>query len=174
MRRVLIIGSGGAGKTTLAKRLAARSGLPVIHLDAHFWHDGWVETPKDEWSRLVDAMIQRDAWIMDGNYGGTLDARLAACDTVIFLDVPRFTCAWRIVKRRFIFSGRARAEMPTGCPERLSWEFFQWVWTYPRRRRAGILARLSGVRPDQRVVILRSTHDIDGFLATVSAEAPPR
>lgn len=173
MQRILIIGSGGAGKSTLARRLGERTGLPVIHLDAHFWHDGWVETPKEEWGRVVAEMIQCDAWVMDGNYGGTLAARLAACDTVIFLDMPRLTCAWRIVRRRFTHSGRARAEMPAGCPERLSWEFFQWVWMYPSRRRPDILARLSGLRPDQRVVILRNNDQIDGLLATVIAP-PPR
>lgn len=172
MRRILIIGSGGAGKSALARRLGASAGLPVIHLDAHFWHDGWVETPKEEWNRIVGEMLQRDAWIMDGNYGGTLDLRLAACDTVIFLDMPRLTCAWRVIRRRFMHSGRARPEMPAGCPERLSWEFFQWVWTYPRRRRAGILARLSTLRPDQRVVILRTAGQVDGFLATVAGMAP--
>ena len=89
MRRVLVIGSGGAGKSTFAARLAARTGLPLIHLDACFWRSGWDPTPPDEWARRVADLMSRQEWVMDGNYGGTLDARLAACDTVIFLDVPR-------------------------------------------------------------------------------------
>jgi hypothetical protein len=80
-----------------AARLAERTGLPLIHLDAMYWRPGWVKTPKDEWSRTVDRLLTRDRWVMDGNYAGTLDRRLAACDTVIFLDLPRTVCLWRAV-----------------------------------------------------------------------------
>ena len=72
MKRVLVIGSGGAGKSTFATRLGARLGLPVIHLDRVYWQPGWVETPKDEWLRKVEEMCAADAWVMDGNYSGTL------------------------------------------------------------------------------------------------------
>ena len=92
MRRVLLIGSGGAGKSTLARRIAARTGLPLIHLDALYWKPGWVETPAAPWRETVAGLLQRDTWVMDGNYGGTLDLRLAACDTAIFLDLPPRIC----------------------------------------------------------------------------------
>ncbi|MEM6646980.1 MAG: hypothetical protein AAF730_12090 [Bacteroidota bacterium] len=85
MRRVIIIGSGGSGKSTLAKRLGEQLSLPVIHLDAHYWNPGWVETPPDAWAAKVDTLIKGEAWVMDGNYGGTMDARIARADTVIFL-----------------------------------------------------------------------------------------
>lgn len=71
MRRVLVIGCGGAGKSTLARQLGEATGLPVIHLDAHYWRPGWVETPKETWRAAVDELIAADAWIMDGNYSGT-------------------------------------------------------------------------------------------------------
>jgi adenylate kinase family enzyme len=70
MRRVLVIGSGGAGKSTFSVALGKRLELPVIHLDAHFWRPGWVETPKPEWRERVAQLAARDAWVMDGNYGG--------------------------------------------------------------------------------------------------------
>ena len=89
MRRVLVIGSGGAGKSRFAVALGRRLGLPVIHLDAHFWHAGWVETPAAEWrERRWRSWSAGEAWVMDGNYGGTMAQRLATCDTVIFLDLP--------------------------------------------------------------------------------------
>src|SRR4051812_22129729 len=72
MRRVLVIGSGGAGKSTFARSLAERLGLPLIHLDALYWRPGWVETPKEEWAREVRRLLSADRWVMDGNYGGTL------------------------------------------------------------------------------------------------------
>lgn len=106
MRRVLVIGSGGAGKTTLARRIAARTGLPPIHLDALFWKPGWVPTPEPGWDAVVAELVTRDAWVMDGNYGRTLPQRLAAADTVIFLDYPRLRCIWRALRRSIRHHGR--------------------------------------------------------------------
>ena len=151
MRRVLIIGSGGAGKSTFASRLSRRTGLPLIHLDSLYWQPGWIETPAAEWDQTIEQLLGRDTWIMDGNYGRTLERRLAACDTVIFLDLPRLLCLQRIIRRRLQFHGRSRPDMREGCPERLSWEYIQWVWTYPERRRPGILARLAALEPEKQV-----------------------
>ncbi len=89
MKKILIIGSGGSGKSTLAVRLGELLQLPVIHLDEHFWQPGWVEPPREEWKTKVDEFCSRDAWIMDGNYGGTLEERITASDTVLFLDRSR-------------------------------------------------------------------------------------
>jgi len=164
MRRVLVIGSGGAGKSTFAARLAERTGLPLIHLDALYWRPGWVEPAKEEWTRRVAQLVADDRWIMDGNYGGTLESRLAACDTVVFLDLPRALCLRRVIGRRIRFRGRARPDMAPGCPEQLSWEFLHWIWSYPATRRPGILRRLAGLRPDQRAVVLQSVSEVARFL----------
>ncbi len=171
MRRVLVIGSGGAGKSTLATRLGERLALPVVHLDAQYWRPGWVPTPADEWVRTVAALVAGDAWVMDGNYGGTLDARLAACDTAVFLDLPRLVCAWRIVRRVARFHGRSRPDMAPGCPERFSFEFLRWVWAYPRRRRPEILRKLAGLGPGQEAVVLRSGAAVEQFIASLAVRA---
>ena len=78
LRRVLVIGPGGAGKSTFAARLAQRTGLPLIHLDQHYWRAGWVEPSNDEWLAKVDELVASERWIMDGNFGGTMERRLAA------------------------------------------------------------------------------------------------
>lgn len=169
MRRVLVIGSGGAGKSTFAARLAERTGLPLVHLDALYWRPGWTETPRDEWDAEVERLLAGERWILDGNYGRTLARRLEACDTVVFLDLPRTLCLRRAVERRIRFHGRSRPDMREGCPERLSWEFLRWIWRYPAERRPGILARLAALRPDQRAVILRSPAEVDDFLRRVPA-----
>ena len=165
-RKVLVIGSGGSGKTTLSKAVAARTGLPLIHLDRLFWHPGWVPTPDDEWDAIILELTQRDAWIMDGNYGRTLATRLAAADTVIFLDVAPLVCLWRIFKRRLRTRG-VRPDVAPGCPERLNWEFVHWVLTYRKRRRPGILRQLAAARPDQRIVILRTSAEMRRFIDSV-------
>jgi adenylate kinase family enzyme len=167
MKRVLVIGSGGAGKTTFATALAAQTGLPLIHLDRIYWRPGWVETPKAEWEAAVREMIAAERWILDGNYGGTLPERLDACDTVIFFDFPRLVCLRQVLARRLRHIGRGRVDLAERCPERLTWSFLVWIWTYPAKRRAGILARLGKLRPDQRAVVLRSRAEVERFLETV-------
>lgn len=165
MRRVLVIGSGGSGKTTFSKKLGERTGLSVIHLDHLFWHPGWVKTPDEDWDRLVAELCARDSWIMDGNYGRTLAPRIEAADTIIFLDLPRIVCTWRILKRQIRYAGRIRPDSAPGCPERLTWEFVSWVWTYPRQRRPDLLKRLDAARGTKRIVILRDERQIRKFLS---------
>ncbi len=164
MRRILIIGSGGAGKSTVARLLGTKLALPIIHLDAHYWHPGWLATPPDVWRAQVAELTARDAWVMDGNYGGTMEQRLAACDTVVFLDLPRTVCLWRLMRRAVRYAGRSRPDMTPGCPEKLSWEFVWWVWSYSSRRRPGILKRLAALPDTTRVVHLLSRQDVTAFI----------
>ena len=168
MQRVLVIGSGGAGKSTVAREIAARLGLPLVHLDAQYWRPGWTETPADEWSAIVAKLTSEPRWVMDGNYGGTMAMRLAAADTVVFLDLPRVVCLWRVVKRRLMYHGRSRPDITPGCPEQLNWEFLRWIWTFPKRHRRSNLERLrqSG---GARVVILTSQRQVDRFLEGLRA-----
>jgi adenylate kinase family enzyme len=157
MRRVLVIGSGGAGKSTFARELGARTGLPVVHLDRLYWKKCWVETSKPEWEDVVRRTIACDEWVLDGNYGGTLDLRLAAADTCVFLDLPRWTCLRRALWRNVVFRGRSRPDMTDGCPERVTWEFVRWILTYRRLRRPGIMEKLAAFETrGGRVVVLSS------------------
>jgi adenylate kinase family enzyme len=171
VKRVLVIGAGGAGKTTVATRLARHTGLPLIHLDALYWRPGWEPTPADEWRATVETLVKADSWIMDGNYGGTLDLRLQACDTVVFLDRSRLVCLWHVFVRQLRHLGRRRSEVPAGCRERLTWQFVTWIWTYPARRRGAILARLAVLGEPKRVVIVRSRRAAETFLRSVEAAA---
>ena len=171
MKRVLVIGTGGSGKTTVARRLAQRTGLPLIHLDTLYWRAGWQPTPPEEWWARVQQLVRGEAWIIDGNYGGTLDLRLAACDTVVFLDLPRLVCLWRVLGRRLRHLGRVRPELPLGCRERLNWEFLAWIWSYPSRRRGDVLTRLEGLDEGKRVAVLRSSAAIEAFIDSAPGAA---
>jgi adenylate kinase family enzyme len=88
MQRVMVIGSPGAGKSTLATELARRTGIPLFHLDQLAWLPGWVESDKADFRTRVDWVLEQSRWIIDGNYGGSLSQRLARADTVIDLDLP--------------------------------------------------------------------------------------
>lgn len=164
MKRIAIIGSSGAGKSTLARQLGAILGIDVIHLDSVYWKPGWVETPRNEWIKIQEELVRRDRWIIDGNYGATLDVRLAAADTVIFLDFPRAVCLWRAVRRRFQNRGKTRPDMGPGCPEKLDWDFLKWIWTFPQRTRPVVLAKLEHYRDGKRIITLRNPSQVRQFL----------
>lgn len=173
MRRVLVIGSGGEGKSTFARALGARLGLPVVHLDRLYLRPGWEVTPLQEWVPTVERILDGEAWVIDGNYGGTLDRRLSACDTAVFLDLPRVLCLWRVVRRRIRYAGRSRPDTAAGCPERLSWEFVRWICRYPEHRRPRVLATLAAAE-GVRVVRLRSRREVRDFLDALPLAGEPR
>ena len=167
MRRVSIIGSGGAGKSTLARQLGEITGLPVIHLDRLYWKPGWTETPKDVWRENVEDLVKRDEWIVDGNFGGTMEIRLAASDTVIFLDFPRLLCTYRAVKRAVTFRNKTRPDMGPGCNEKLDVEFLTWVWQFPGKTVPAIEDRLSRLGSEVKIIRLRSPNEVKGFLRDI-------
>jgi adenylate kinase family enzyme len=164
MQRVLVIGSSGSGKTTLSRRLGTLLKLPVIHLDTLYWSPGWVEPDKAQWSETVRKVIGEKTWVLDGNYSGTLADRIAAADTVVFLDLSRLVCVWRVLKRVAKHRGETRPEMPDGCPEKLNLAFLLWIWNYPSRSRRKVLALLEACRATKNVVHLRTRRDVERFL----------
>ena len=105
-RRILVVGSGGAGKSTFARQLGELTGLPVVHLDRHFWRAGWKATPTDEWNTTVAQLAATPEWIMDGNFGGSLAIRAPRCDAVVFFDFPRLICLWGVLQRWLRFRGQ--------------------------------------------------------------------
>ena len=109
MRRVLVIGSPGAGKSTLATRLAAALGLPVHYLDLHHWKPGWQYRETAEARERVRAIVETPAWVMDGNFAETFDLRMPRADTLVWLDYPRGTCVRRILLRTHQGSWQAEA-----------------------------------------------------------------
>lgn len=169
MERVVIIGSSGSGKSTLARKLGEKTGLPVVHLDQHYWHPGWVETAVPLWQQVVYELVQQPQWIMDGNYRQTLDTRLQAADTIIFLDLPRWLCAWQAIQRRLQYRHHQRPDMAPGCQETLFSpdfpDFLIRIWQYPRRARADIESRLAQWDGSKRIIHLRSRADMHRFLA---------
>jgi len=171
MKRVLVIGSGGSGKSTFATRLGELLKIEVKHLDSFYWRRGWQETPKDEWLEKVRELASEDSWIMDGNFGGTLETRIQHCDTIVFLDLPQLVCLWRIAKRRLLYRGRSRPDMTEGCPEKLDWEFVNWVWGYSRRSRPKIVKLLAEHAATKRIVWLRSRAEVRRFLEDVLKSA---
>jgi len=163
MRKILIIGSGGAGKSTMARRLHDATGIEVIHLDKVFWRPNWVETPKDEWEKTVENLLKKDSWIMDGNFGGTLETRIAACDTVIFLDLPRTVSVRQAFTRFLFYQENSRPDMAEGCGEKFDLEFYKWIWDYPKRTKPKVEALIKQFQDTKEIIRLTSKKEIEDF-----------
>ncbi|VEP15592.1 Topology modulation protein [Hyella patelloides LEGE 07179] len=172
MQRIAIIGCCGAGKSTLANHLGARLGLPVIHLDYHYWQPGWIETPTEKWIEKQQYLVNSDRWIIDGNYLSTMDIRLQAADTIILLDFSRFLCLWRIFRRYLQYYSPdkelVRPDMADGCAERLSWDFLLYVWNFAHHQRQHVLSKLELYQHDRKVTILKNPQQVDSFLSELN------
>lgn len=167
MKKIVLIGSGGSGKSTLARKLGGILLIEVHHLDAMFWKPGWVSTPKHEQKAVQEELVSHDSWIIDGNYGGTIDIRLQAADTIIFVDLSRWICISRVLKRRFQYRNKMRVDMAEGCEERVSLEFLKWVWEYPKKQKPKISEKLRRLSIEKKIIILKSPKEVREFVASV-------
>jgi adenylate kinase family enzyme len=167
MERIVILGPGGAGKSELARGISHRTGLPVVHLDVLFWRQGWAPAPRETALMDLDAAIARERWILDGNFLDAGRARFDRAETVVFLDLSRARCLWRVLKRLLRDRRRRRPDLPEGCFEGFDLEFLRWIWRYPRTDRPQVLRLLAGLNPRVDVRRLRSPADIRRYLATL-------
>ncbi|AIQ42215.1 DNA topology modulation protein [Paenibacillus sp. FSL R5-0912] len=172
MNRILILGSGGSGKSTLARQVGGLLHLPVVHLDALFWNPDWIPTPDEEWDGLVRQYTEQEQWIIDGNYSKTMDMRIRRADVIIFLDLPRLLCMYRIVKRRLMYHNQTRPDMNEGCPEKLDFAFVKWVWSYKTRSRDNTIARLRQAGAHQQVITVTSRRQVKALIRSFADAGP--
>jgi len=156
VRRVVIVGPGAAGKTTLATQLAQITGVPAIELDALFWQPGLTPAPPDQWAATQLQLVGQPSWILDGDLGpyDVIDIRLQAADTVVFLDFSPVRCAWRAIRR---------------SPE--SAAFWRWLWTYRRQSRPRLLRAIGAHATNAELSVLTTPRAVRRFLESASCPA---
>jgi len=164
-RRIVIVGSGGSGKSWLATRLAVITGFPLFHLDRCFLRPGWTMLPRDEREAQQEKMISGDSWIIDGNWASSMAPRFAAADLVIFLDINRLVCLWGVLCR----AGKSRLDIPDDLaePKALSLanlRFYRRLLAYPKAERPAVLA-LHDANPDTTFMRLHSRREVEELLA---------
>jgi adenylate kinase family enzyme len=165
-KKIMVIGSCGAGKTILAIQLNGKINIPIIHLDKEYWKPGWKETQKEEWQEKQKKLVDNESWIIDGNYGGTFDIRFSKADTVIFLDYNRYICLYRVIKRWLKNIGKNRVDMGEGCIEKIDLQFIKFVWEFPKKSRYKIIKKLEEYNEIKKI-ILKSPKEAKLFLKKV-------
>ena len=165
-KRILLIGCGGSGKSTFARKLGKATGLPVVHLDQLYWKPGWTPLSREEFDERLAAELQKPEWIMDGNFDRTIPRRLEFCDAVIFLDLPRLVCLFGVIKRVLLSYGRTRPDIGEGCPEKFDLSFFRWVWTFNDQKREKYLALLNG--SDKPFYRIRSRRELPSLIQKIA------
>lgn len=166
MQRVAVVGSGGSGKSTLADSLGELTGLPVTHLDRLYWQPGWVATDDDRWRQLQAGLVAGERWIVDGNYGSTLDVRLARAEVVIVLGTSRWRCLQRVAGRWW--RHRGRDVQAAGCTDRLTIEFVRYIWRWPAQSRPRLDAAIARHREHLQVVELTASRQVQAYLASLA------
>ena len=168
MKKVIIIGCPGSGKSTFAKSLHKITDIPLVHLDMLYWNADKTTVEKSLFlDRLLKAM-QNDRWIIDGNYASTMELRMQACDTVIFLDYPLETCLKGIAERK----GKARSDMPWIEPSQDDEEFIEFIKNYNSQNRPKVMELLNKYS-DKDIFIFSARSQADEFLAELTDKKPP-
>jgi len=176
MRRVVVAGSQGSGKTTLALQLGRALGVSVIHGDVLYYRPGWKPSEVGEFRARVSQAIARDGWVLDGSFDGlALDLTIAAADTFIFIERSRWQCLWRVLWRSLFDRDPRRPDLPDGCREMLDWALLKQTWRYNAVRRPEIERERAQFGAHVAVVRLSSDREIAAFLqgAGVSSSLLP-
>ena len=168
MQKILIIGCSGAGKSTFARRLRDRTGLPLYYLD-RLWHKpDRTNVTQEAFDRGLAQWLARPAWIIDGNYSRTLPQQLEACDTVFFLDFPLEVCLAGVENRR----GVQRPDMPW-VEEELNAEFLQYILDFGRDQLPIVTALLERYRGRRKIITFHSRAEADNYLNALAVTLRP-
>ncbi|TNF98974.1 MAG: adenylate kinase [Gammaproteobacteria bacterium] len=168
-KRILVLGPCGSGKTCLTRQLSRILELPAVHLDANFWHPGWVSTPQPEWRCVVSSLIKKESWIMDGTYESTLDLRIPAAEAIIVVKCPRWISLWGVIRRSMIYRNKPRPDAPSNQPIDLA--YLQYIWKYPVQTDALVNELIKEHGPDIPVIRLGNRKSIESFISALQANS---
>lgn len=164
-KKIIVIGSPGAGKSTFARKLRDATGLPLYYLDM-IWHKpDQTNISREEFDRQLSGILKKEEWIIDGNYQRTLETRLKECDTVFLLDFPLETCLAGAKSR----VGEKREDLPW-TEQELDEEFRQWIMDFPRTQLPQIYELLEKYRREKEVVVFKTRQEENDYLKRLSYE----
>ncbi len=172
-KRILVIGCPGSGKTTLSKKIAKILDLPIIHLDAFYHKPNWKEPKKHQWNKVLQDLLKRKLWVMDGNYAESFNLRFLRADAIIYLDYSSLRCCYRVLKRIIKYNGAKRSDMASGCVETFDISFLKFVFMFNNINRANTYSMLEKQKHIKPIKILKSDREVNFFLSELRANFVP-
>ena len=163
MKKVLVIGCPGSGKSTFSSRLSEASDLPVIHLDSLYWKPGWISCSNQEFDEILKDLLLQETYIMDGNYSRTIDFRISFVDTVFFFDFSRYLCLYRVVKRRTLRNDKTSEYRGKDCSESIDYKFMKSVWNFRKNQRMQVIEILEKYEGSKNIVVFRKSKEVDNY-----------
>ena len=163
MERILIIGGNGSGKTTFAKQLAEKIGLPLVHLDSLYWKENWESVGREVFDARLQQELIKSKWILDGNMNRTLPHRLKYCDTVFYLDFSSVSCLFGVIARTIKFYGKTRPDMAQNCPERITLSFYKEAFLYNSKYRKKYY-QMRKDYPQVQWIVLKNRRQVKKYL----------
>ena len=163
MKKVIVIGCPGSGKTTFALKLAEITGIPLYHLDA-IWHKpDKTHIPREEFDGRIKEIFKTDEWIIDGNYKRTIEMRIKECDTVFLFELPVEVCIKGATQR----IGKKRYDMPWIETE-LDSEFRQFIEDFPKDTLPYIYELIEMYKYEKQVIVFKSREEADGYVGKIT------
>lgn len=160
MKRILVIGCPGSGKSYFSRTLAEKLGLPLVHLDMLNWNADGTNVEREVFDARLAEVLARDEWIIDGNYGRTMERRIEHCDTIFFLDFPTEVCLNGVRER----TGKPRPDMPFDPSDAEDAEFMEFISRYNEESRPRVLELLEK-HSDREIVVFRDRDEANAYLA---------
>ena len=160
MKKAIIIGCPGAGKSTFSRALKEKTGLPLYHLDMLFWNADKTQVSREVFDERLSHVLEQEKWIIDGNYSRTLKKRLQACDTVFLLDFPVDVCMSGAVER----IGKSRSDMPW-IENELDKDFENFILNFSQNELPKIYLLLNE-QVDKKIIIFKSRKDVEDYLCS--------
>lgn len=163
--KIAIIGYSGAGKSTLARKLGRYYHCDVLHLDRIHFASGWYERRDEEMAADVRLFLEKENWIIDGNYSSILyQRRMEEADRIVILAFNRFHCLWRAYQRYRTYQGNVRPDMAEGCQEKFDREFVRWILWDGRSRKARKRYQSIASKYPHKTIVLKNQSQLDRFL----------
>ncbi len=168
MKKVIIVGINGAGKSYFSKKLAEKTGLPLVHLDNLYWRDNWEKVSREEFDSLLEKELARDEWIIDGNFQRTMERRMDECNTVFYFDFSTFRGLCGVIGR--MIKNEPRDDIGGNNTNRFNLPFIRDVITFNRNNRKKTYA-LIAAHPHVKTVIFKNRKQAERYLRSLDFPA---
>ncbi|MEX5962408.1 hypothetical protein [Mammaliicoccus sciuri] len=164
MKKIVILGSSGSGKSYLSKKLSKELNIEVYHLDNLMRKSDWSPFSYNEKYRIQELILENDSWIIEGNYTNILDKSFEEADTIIFLNINKFKCIFNVIKRTITYRNKDRSDKPTKSIDKFSLHLLKWTWDFDKNEKPLILKKVQRFSKMKQIIILKSTKNTNNFI----------